>query len=330
MRASDRIWMILLHAALLLPAIVASTSGAQATECALRVSSSASLRDALASLPAGSTLCIEPGVYEGGFTLEKSMTLRGLADARQVVLESVGEANVPVIQVRGTGRDPVVVTLIDLTLTGATAGDPDRTHRDHGLYIHGGCSVILKGVVCRDNAGAGVYVEDEAMLYAVDCTFRGGAFGGITESQSQARFQDCTFSANGLGVGVGTQSQIFLLQCRLTDNADAGAFLMTGQAHIEDCEISGNDWGIVVGDVYEEAPQVRIISCDIERNVHAGVTLLNAACYDPEVPESDGPPPQILGERNRIPGPESENGNGAAAICPTYPGAPWPDGFMRD
>ena len=64
----------------------------------------------------------------------------------------------------------------------------------------------------------------------------------------------------------------------------------------------------------------------VQRGCDAGIALFSSACYGPGAYEDTRA--LVSGSRNRIPGPDEENGN-AVALYPAPPDGPWPEGFVR-
>jgi len=59
-----------------------------------------------------------------------------------------------------------------------------------------------------------------------------------------------------------------------------------------------------------------------------GIALMHPDSYDANVPERESA--QVVGEWNRISGPDAEDGNIGGALCPGPSSGLWPPGFLRE
>jgi len=302
---------------------------AQAPWCTITVSSSDSLRDAVSTLPPGSIVCLEPGLYEAGFEISRDLTLRGVGRADSVILTSNGTVDRPVLSLYPNYGSSLVITLENLTLTGAVAQDADATAPSaDGLVVNRDTHVLLRRVVCTENDGAGITVDRDATLLATDCAFTANGYGAFLDSGASARFEDCVFSSNAAGAVLGQDGQTWFQSCTVKDNSEIGIAITTGQATLDHCSLDGNGWGIVLGAARDEPPQLRMNACTILGSLHAGIALMDSACFDPRLPARV--PVQVSGKRNAIPSADAENGNAGGGLCPEYPGDPWPPGFVKE
>ena len=316
-------------AALLSLALLGTLGAQTAPWCAITVSTSDGLRDALETMPPGSVICLRPSVYEAGLAVRQSVVLRGVGRPEQVVLEGAGEPDEPVIDFYANPSAPYVAILENVTVRGAVGGSGDVEGRsDHGLFIDRDVHVLLRDVICSDNEGAGVLVVEGGSLMARGCAFSDNLHGVAVVDRSSARFDDCEFIDNGVGLALAQDGQVMLDACLISGNADVGALLLSGQATLEDCEISDNGWGCLLGSPSNPPLLLRMAYCDVIRNREVGIAWLTAECYDPSVP--DGAEVLISGKRNEIPRPDEPDGNAGGGLCPEYPGAPWPKDFVKD
>ncbi len=280
-------------------------------------------------MPPGSTICLRPGTYEVTLIVRQSLILRGAGRPEQVVLRAGGEPDSAILDVYPQYRETVLVLLENLTIEGAFGGEGYGEERsDHGLFIDRNAHVLLRNVICSDNGGAAVYVEEEGSLVAYECTFGDSMYGVLLAGHCGARLSDCTISGNEMGVGLAEGGQLDLSECAISGNTEFGALLVGGQATLDRCEITGNAWGIVIGAPGRTPAQLHMTSCTVNRNEHVGIALLSPDCYDPEAPA--GASALVSGEWNEIPGPSDPEGNTGGALCPAPPHTLWPEGFLRD
>ena len=130
--------------------VAAPEQGGNMNECGKVVGAPADLRAELADFPDGGVLCLRPGRYSGGLFLERSVTLRGLADG--VILDNDGRGTVLVIPHR------IRVVIERMTLTGGHAGS---SFGGAGILVDGFAEVMLRDCVIQKNragVGGGVFV----------------------------------------------------------------------------------------------------------------------------------------------------------------------------
>jgi len=297
--------------------------------CSITVSTSEGLRDAVETMAPGSTICLQPGTYEAGFTVRQSVTVRGVGSAGDVILQSGEESDTPVLDLHPLYRETMLVRLENLTITGASGGDGYGEQRgDHGLFVDRDVHLLLRNVVCSGNGGAGVYVEEEATLTAYECAFADAMYGVLLAGRCAARLVECTISENGMGVGLPEGGQLYLSDCTISGNTEYGALLVGGQGMIDRCDIVDNAWGLVIGAPYGMPASLEMTDSTVAGSEHVGIALLSSTCIESGSPE--GASARVSGEWNSIPGPEDEGGNRGGALCPAWPDVLWPEDFLRD
>jgi len=115
---------------------------------------------------------------------------------------------------------------------------------------------------------------------------------------AQATIEDCSILENGIGIVLTQGSQAIVKDSTIWENGETGIFLAgSSQAAIETCSITNNG-------KYTFWP---LKGCGIECSKFTG---------------------EVTGKNNVVPGPDDPNGN-ENALCPSYPGAPWPEGFLK-
>lgn len=166
------------------------------------------LAAAVAAAPAKAKLCLAAGEHQGGFAVERSITLHGAADGKTIL---VGDGRGPVLRV---DEDGVLLQLTALTLQGGVAD------AGGGLAIRGRGVVQVQDCTFRDNqggmgGGGGLYAR-AGRLTVERCTFsgnRGKQGGGVWLDQVvKAKFVRVTFDHNSAERGGGV---------RVTEGAEA-------------------------------------------------------------------------------------------------------------
>ncbi|MEA1870985.1 MAG: right-handed parallel beta-helix repeat-containing protein, partial [Candidatus Bipolaricaulota bacterium] len=162
----------------------------------------------------------------------------------------------------------------------------------------------LAGVEVRDGS-CGLSLGDDAHVEITGCIVSGNSWHGILlENYARATITYCGISGNDLS-GI-----------MLTNFA---------RATIANCTISENEMdGIVLADtVQAEITRNRIVG-----NGKFGIGLYRKDCdYEYAPREFTG---HISGSGNFIPGRDEPGGSNWMALCPAYPGYPWPEGFLKE
>jgi hypothetical protein len=199
----------------------------------------ASLKDALASAPVGSTVRVK-GTCTGQFRIDRNLTLAGAPTA---TLDGAGGGST--LTVFGFNA----VKLSNLTITGGLA------KQGGGIYFRGGGSLTLDHVRVSGNSatggaspsvgqGGGLFVGESAFV-----TIRHSTFANNDVTQSGAGFQEA------LGGGLFVTGQLTMSDSSVTGNSafgtstdnagdgDGGGLFVQGSASLIRTTISGNTAG---------------------------------------------------------------------------------------
>ena len=171
----------------------ALASGAQTpgAHCDVQVEAGGTfLQDAVAKATTGNRLCLAPGIHKGGFALDKSLTVAGVAGS---IIEGSGRGSVLRIE-----DDGLAIRLEGLTIRGGNAD------AGGGLAIHGRGKVTIADCTFAANkagmvGGGGLFARG-GLLQLERCTFDGndGRQGGavLLAQALKAEFTRCTFTGN--------------------------------------------------------------------------------------------------------------------------------------
>lgn len=187
--------------------------------------------------------------------------------------------------------------------------------------------LFLKDCILSANRQRGVVAGFEAHVTLDRCTvFHNKLSGLVAEDWGHLTLQDCTIFKNEEEGLVGERAtRLSLDGCTVSQNGGSG---LRGwdlaQLSLRACVISANgEDGIYLQD--KAAAELR--GCDIVRNRGYGIRVYRPECirgYLEERSFAGG----ITGSDNLTPGSKEVNGNIAGALCPAYPGDPWPKGFL--
>jgi len=190
--------------------------------CLLVVSTTDSLRDALATCPPGATICIQPAC------------MRGLRrDAGRYATRNRAPRPVRLTLPEG-GAARCSPVLRRQRASASRPGKPDGHPR------HGDRSLASRSAWPRDrdqperlgrHAARRLLGErrgrhlpcDGSTLAAYDCEFEANQFGAYLDAGASAQFYECRFSSNTYGLVAGKGVQVLLRECSLDRSSEIGA-----------------------------------------------------------------------------------------------------------
>jgi hypothetical protein len=327
----------------------------------LRIHEDASIQAKIDAAPEGATLKLSPGRYAENLTIDKDLILVGPADgeARIVGAESgcvvhiLGDGvavrlqNLTVsdglgfnghgIQIEGTP----VVEIVDVTSSGNTWCGIWATDRSEillrncelsrngtfGIYLQDFAHVRVEGSTILDNQTHGVFALHIAELTIVDSEIRGN-WSGIWAWDGTRIYADNTVIANSTTSGIiaSNAALVVLGGSTVSECGQHGLwFTESSRGVLFDSYVTKNgaDGLLAQGDAILE-----INGCVFSENVGAGLRASVSSCtgaFDPKSYFAG----TVEGSGNVAPGPEEQNGNQEAGLCPQYPGTLWPGGFLR-
>ena len=234
-RMSARCLAIALTAALPGVANLVTTAAALAaspTHCDVAVpAGGTALADAVASAKAGTRLCLAAGTHAGGFAIDKSLTLLGIAGSDATTI--TGTPKTAVLRIDDDG---LAVRLEGLTLSG---GSNDA---GGGLAINGRGKVDVTACRFTGNTagmvgGGGLYAR-AGLLNVSGCQFEGnsGRQGGaiMLDQALKATFTRCTLRDNrgelggALRVSEGVQVAFKATEIRKNVGQDGSCVRVSG------------------------------------------------------------------------------------------------------
>jgi parallel beta-helix repeat protein len=150
----------------------------------------ASLKEAVAAAPPGSTISLAPGSYEGNLVIDKDLIIEG--SGRLEVLLTPEDGEQPIISVQGTA---------ELTLRGVT------------LWGFKGFALFF-----LERASAGISVEDESSLVIESSILFALEEGILAGDQAQVTVRNSVFLMNRIGVGLKGFAQATIEYSSFTEN----------------------------------------------------------------------------------------------------------------
>jgi len=204
--------------------------------------------DAVASVPAGSTIELGAGTFEQDVPLAvaKSITIRGAGQEASMIVSAAPEA---VVRFEGGGT----LTLANLSIAHTGEAEAD------GLLVEGG-TVDLDQIVF-----SGAATEDDGTIRA-GVRFTGEATGYLT---------NCTISDNDYnGVRVLDSANIDIADCVVVDNEYSGiVYRDSATGSVKSVASNGNGKNGVI--VSEEA-DILVDSCTFEDNGESGLVYFES------------------------------------------------------
>ncbi len=301
------------------------------SNCVISVRAGDSLQTAIDRADAGAILCLSAGTWTENVVIAKPLTLRGTPEG-QAILRGVDDGYpVVLIEVSNEGELPVVVleNLQILDAQGEACAEFSlRDNREicpYGVLIVGRVDVRILSCTISGNR-TGIAAIGSAKLLVSNCIVTNNDWEGIyVAGASEGTIVDSQLRENGsAGIAAAATAVVTIRGCVIEHNTGDGVAVADyAQAAITDCVISGNGWS---GVKMISAADVTVESCRIENNTHFGIAPLSDMCY-PGEPDYVG---SVHGRDNWIPEPGEPGGNAGGALCPAYPGGPWPDGFLSD
>jgi hypothetical protein len=214
----------------------------------------ATVQEALDAAQNGDSIMIAPGSYDGGFTVDKSVSLIGSGQSQTTVSggeDAVTVAAGSVVEIRGvTIREATETGLVNdgaLTLAGsAVADNPGRfgSYEPAGILNRGSLALLQSDV--RDNGGSNfdglcgienlgtLTMEDSALVNnrGDEQAFFNEGSATISDSQLAGNHGDFERFFN--------QGRLVLRRSVVANNGEGAVFVNSGVAIVTDCLLRGN------------------------------------------------------------------------------------------
>lgn len=299
--------------------------------CQIFVRAGESLQAAIDGAPVGAILSIEEGTWEESIVISKSITLRGRAREKTTIRGT--EAGYPVIWVKELSSDEkteVALEGIHVTEAQGRACAELSLYEDHevcpyGILADGSVHVIISDCDVSQNR-SGIVGVGSPTLVVKRSNVRLNEWEGIYVADAAvASVYDCQVMQNGfVGIGAADDALISIVGSTIEENHGDGIGVADyGVAFVSDNTIAHNGWS---GVKLIFAATASFDSNRIIANKGFGIAPFSGQCYEGEQAFVG----LVEGSGNWIPGPGDENGNLGGAICPQYPGQPWPQGFLTE
>lgn len=297
-----------------------------------------SLQDAIERADPGAVIRLDAGAWDGNVVVSKSLTLQGDGKERTVIRGV--RSGYPVIRIlTGDSTERVEVLIESLQVSdaqGTTCAEFEQfTNRlrgyrqslkeicPYGILVEGSASVRVSECFITNNR-TGIAGIGSAAIDIQSSEIRGNDWEGIyVAGTAVATVHSSLIVENGAaGVGVANEGTASITECNVESNVGDGVGVADlARVNVSRSTIAGNGWSGVklVSGAIATVDSSRIVG-----NGGYGIAPLSGDCY-PDEPSYAG---AVFGADNWIPGPEQADGNKGGAICPEYPGNPWPEGFL--
>ena len=281
--------------------------------CVVEVHPGESIQKAIDQAPKGAVLCLEPGSYKENLVIEKSIILRGQGQSPNTVrIIGVGDST-GVIQIMGDEEIQVIIQKVSVT-----------HGNNNGIVVFGKAGVLLDDTDILDH-GVGICVVDAARVTLRDCDVSDNRTGLTVWNAAQVRIADCNLAHNSMSGLLACDSAHVSVKNSFIVGGDSGLVVNhSAQITLQESTLSDN---ARVGVLLSSKAVAEISNCHILRNTRYGILGYSASCID-VIEEDSEFTGQVTGRGNIIPGPDKPDGNKQGALCPSYPGEPWPEGFL--
>ena len=282
--------------------------------CVVDVHPGESIQKAIDQAPKGAVICLEPGSYKENLVIEKSIILRGQGQTPNAVrITEAGDSD-GVIQI--VGDQEIEVTIQNVTVTGGSA---------NGIVAFGEARVLLDNADIL-NHWAGICIVDVARVTLQDCDVSNNTVGLSVWNTARAAITDCNISHNSIvGLLVCDSACVSIKNSLVVEGGECGLVVNnSAQITVQQSTLSDNGRS---GVLLSSKAVAEVLNCHILRNTRYGILGYSASCID-VIEENSEFTGQVTGSGNIIPGPDKPDGNKQDALCPSYPGEPWPEGFL--
>jgi parallel beta-helix repeat protein len=200
----------------------------------------ASIGEAIAAAPPGSTITVEPGSYTEALFISKPLTIVGAGAGSAVEYPAGGPADAAVIEV----REVQDVHLESLTVRAALAGVD-------GLRVRDATNVTLLSIIAENNTGDGIDIKRSGAIVVAAGRFEGNGGDGVQvdESSHDVTISGCESRENAAdGFRVQLSTNVVVEASTATLNLDDGIIVdtATGVQLLGNVSTNNADWGISV------------------------------------------------------------------------------------
>ncbi len=335
------------------------SSNASNTENILRVPQDfPTIQTAIDSAESGDTIKIEGGIYHEQLKIFKSINLLG-EDTDSVIVKGISIQE-SVISIQGMGTE---VTIFGMSISEGRVGifvdisaklslkKINISKNRLGIHAQGSSIIRIEESAIHDNTGGGepdlrgaaggILLRDEAVAEVISTEIFKNRVTGVevrdssklsihntkimdhpsdgifSTSESEVTVKDILIEGNGTGIEFLRSSQGIVVKSHISQQVSIGISI-SGQAKlkISDSKLTNNGNGVYAsGQAFLEMSQNEVIE-----NRNWGMLIYTEPCFQSVVtPKFEG---IIIGKENRV----SKNKKGD--FCPSYPGIPWPNGFV--
>ena len=264
-----------------------------------------SIAAAVAALPSGGTIMIQPGTYrerlrltsdvtliaedgqgtvtiDGGdgvavFVAGGAVTLRGLSMAggnERLPAVQLGRGRLTAVDCQFAGRGVVAVHVPGgrLDMRQCLVGNPAGT----GFLIEGSGSGTVLGTTVRDTGGAGIVIAGGADPEFRGCRVIGSTGAGVLSTRGgRGTLDACDVGpVDGVALAVEDQGAIRVVRTELHDASGSGVHVAGGHPVLEQCVISApGGHGVVVSGAADPV----LLGCQVSGAAGHGLLLVDSA-----------------------------------------------------
>lgn len=307
------------------------------------------LQQGIDAVAPGGTVTVDSGRFSGGITVWKPVLIRGAdttLEARKggaviSVIEGIGEVYITGLALEGVeGWTPTVLTYI--TEAGLKVWGENIVLQECsvssckvGVDVGATAHASIQGFY-TDEIEYGLWIEEAADVSIRDSTLQGYTYCGIkvhdsaklTLEDSNITGREVSFGkeARRIGISVDGSAKVTVVDSDISSNYLAGVYASElSKLAIQGSTISYN-W--IAGIQMSEKSNLVLNDTTIKDNGY-GIRLYLESCILDHFDYDSRFIGKIGGSGNTIPGPNESGSNRENALCPAYPGNPWPTGFLK-
>ena len=243
----------------------------------IRVKPGESIQRAINRASAGAVIDLAPGVYKENLSIEKSLTIRGIAKTPQEIQIIGTVEHAPAIKIAEYESEWEMVRRL-IAGKGEIRGDIPE-----GMRI----KVTIESLTCQASNGEGILIDGSVQVALQGChlvdSITGLKFGGsreipdaLRETLSQAQHDGIDI----LSLEFALLSQVVLEDCFIASNHD-GIILEGEKTNItgSSCSISQNmNTGLVIS--HADTAQVVLKACSFLGNTLGGIFVFETGSYE--------------------------------------------------
>lgn len=242
--------------------------------CLITVHQGESIQEAIDRAPAGSTICLDPGIWREHVKITKSITIQG-AKRDQTVLDG-DNRSYPIIWVEPSLLyQTISVTISNLLINNRQGELSDEENKTYSgaILVEALSQVTISNSTIAENNPYGVEVGSLAEVKMLHCDISNNEVAGIRVSGGRATIMDCSISNNEDGIAVSKSGEVTILNSAIVNNRGSGVETAEAGYCCPAFSIESDEDGNMTYVRLGRDPALIITYSDISRNQLSGIEL---------------------------------------------------------